>query len=53
MSNKVFDIIVKKMMKYKGRLMDGQKIASLIVSCVGEDFSVQRQYKMLYHLKTR
>ncbi|SRR5574344_1903216 len=53
MSNKVFDSLVRKLMKYKGRLVDGKKMAVLLKSCMGEDFSVQKMYKMIYYLKVR
>jgi hypothetical protein len=53
MANNVFDILVKKLMKYKGKLVDGKKIEFLVNSFVSEDFSVQKNYKIIYYLKMR
>ncbi len=53
MANRVFDTLVKKLIKYKGRLMDAQKVWSLLKSSLAEDFSVQKMYKMIYYLKIR
>ncbi len=53
MANKVFDSTVKRLIKYKGRLVDGQKIASLLCSSLAEDFSIQKSYKIIYYLKAR
>jgi len=53
MSNRVFDTVVKKLMKYKGKLVDGEKIWVLLKSSLAEDFSIQKMYKMIYYLKVR
>lgn len=53
MSNKVFDNLVKKLMKHKGKLIDGGKISSLLASSLAEDFSLQKMYKLVYYLKIR
>lgn len=53
MANKVFDILVKKLMKYKGKLVDGEKIGSLVNSFTVEVFSIQKIYKLIYYLKMR
>ncbi len=53
MSNKVFDNLVKRLIKSKGKLIDGEKMAVLLKSCMSEDFSVQKMYKMIYYLKVR
>jgi len=53
MANRVFDTLVKKLIKYKGRLVDAQKVWSLLKSSLAEDFSVQKTYKMIYYLKIR
>lgn len=53
MSNKVFDNLVKRLIKSKGKLIDGEKMAVLLKSCMNEDFSVQKMYKMIYYLKIR
>lgn len=53
MANKVFDILVKRLMKFKGKLMDGEKIGSLVNSFVAEEFSIKKIYKLIYYLKMR
>lgn len=53
MANKVFDSLVKKLIKYKWKLIDGEKISSLLKTSLAEDFSVQKMYKLIYYLKIR
>ncbi len=53
MSNKVFDNLVKKLMKHKGKLIDGEKIWAFFKPLLGDDFSVQKMYKIIYYLKIR
>ncbi len=53
MANKSFDTLVKKLVKYKGRLIDGERIWSLLKSSLAEDFSLQKMYKAIYYLKIR
>ena len=53
MSNRVFDNLVRKLMKYKGKLIDGEKVWLLLKSSLAEDFSLQKMYKMIYYLKIR
>ena len=53
MSNKVFDNLVKKLIKYTGKLVDGKKIWLLLQSSLAEDFSIQKMYKLIYYLKIR
>ena len=53
MSNIVFDNLVKKLMKYKGKLVDGGKVWVLLKSSLAEDFSIQKMYKLIYYLKIR
>ena len=53
MSNKVFDNLVKKLIKYRGKLVDGEKISLLLKSSLAEDFSLQKMYKIVYYLKIR
>ena len=53
MSNIVFDNLVKKLMKYKGKLVDGEKVSVLLKSSLAEDFSIQKMYKLIYYLKIR
>ncbi len=53
MVNIVFDSLVKKLIKYKGKLIDSEKVWSLLKTSLAEDFSVQKMYKMIYYLKIR
>ncbi len=53
MGNVVFDNLVKKLIKYKGKLVDGEKVSSLLKTSMADDFSVQKMYKMIYYLKIR
>lgn len=53
MANIVFDNLVKKLMKYKGKLVNGEKVSSFLKTSLAEDFSVQKMYKMIYYLKVR
>lgn len=53
MVNKIFDILVKRLMKYKGKLMDGEKIGILVNSFAVEKVSNQKIYKLIYYLKMR
>jgi len=53
MSNRIFDNLVKKLIKHKGKLIDGGKISLLLKSSLAEDFSIQKMYKIIYYLKIR
>ncbi len=53
MSNMFFDNLVRNLIKYKGKLIDGEKVGTLLKSSMGDDFSVQKMYKMIYYLKVR
>jgi len=53
MWNKVFDNLVKKLIKYKWRLINGEKVWLLLRSSLAEDFSIQKMYKLIYYLKIR
>lgn len=53
MVNIVFDSLVKKLMKYKGKLVNGEKVSLLLKTSLAEDFSVQKMYKIIYYLKIR
>lgn len=53
MANLVFDNLVKKLIKYKGKLITGEKISLIIKSLLADDFSVQKMYKLIYYLKIR
>jgi len=53
MSNIVFDNLVKRLIKYRGKLIDGEKIWSILKHSLAEDFSLQKTYKIIYYLKIR
>ncbi len=53
MQNRFFDIVVKKLVKYKGKLIDWEKISFLLKTTLAEDFSIQKMYKIIYYLKIR
>ncbi|MCX6823465.1 MAG: hypothetical protein NTX91_05785 [candidate division SR1 bacterium] len=52
MKNQSFDIVVKKLMKLKGKLIDIKKIGD-ILSNVHDESTQQKVYKMVYYLKNR
>lgn len=41
------------MVKYRGKLVDWEKISFLLKSSLAEDFSIQKMYKIIYYLKVR
>lgn len=53
MANKVFDNLVKRLIKHRGKLIDGEKIWKALKTSLVEDFSVQKMYKIIYYLKIR
>ena len=53
MKNKSFDIVVKKLIKQKWKLIDIQKIADILDRIQDEKTSPQKVYKMVYYLKNR
>ena len=53
MANKYFDIIVKSLMKYMGKLINISKVEQILKQVVDEDFSDQKMYKLIYYLKNR
>lgn len=52
MENKSFDIVVKKLMKQKWKLVDIKKIGDML-SNIHDGSSQQKVYKMVYYLKNR
>ncbi len=52
MKNKGFDIVVKKLMKRKWKLVDIKKIGD-ILNNIHDECSQQKVYKMVYYLKNR
>lgn len=53
MKNQYFDIVVKKIWKYKNKLLEIEKIKEIIKNIVDSDYSEQKTYKMIYYLKNR
>lgn len=53
MKNKSFDIVVKRLIKQKGKLIDIQKIADVLEHIQDEKTTLQKAYKMVYYLKNR
>ncbi len=53
MKNRYFDIVVKKILKHKGKLIDIGKLKVLFSSLLAEEYSQQKMYKMIYYLKNR
>jgi hypothetical protein len=53
MRNKYFNNVVKKVLKYRGKLIDLSKLKKNIESILAEDYSDQKAYKMVYYLKNR
>ncbi len=53
MENKASDILVKKLMKRKWKLIDIKKIEDVVKHVYGDVLSTQRVYKVVYYLKNR
>ncbi len=53
MKNKSFDIVVKKLMKLKWKLVDIKKIVGILSNIQDDKFTIQKAYKMIYYLKNR
>lgn len=53
MKNQYFDIVVKKIWKYKNKLLEIQKIKEIIKNILDTEYSEQKTYKMIYYLKNR
>lgn len=53
MANKYFDIIVKSLMRYRGKLVNISKIEQLLKRIVDEEFADHKLYKLIYYLKNR
>jgi hypothetical protein len=53
MKNQYFDIVVKKILKYKNKLLEIKKIKGIIKDILDSEYSEQKTYKMIYYLKNR
>ncbi|AHB41291.1 hypothetical protein P148_SR1C00001G0498 [candidate division SR1 bacterium RAAC1_SR1_1] len=53
MKNQYFDIVVKKIGKYKNKLLEIEKIKDIIKNILDSEYSEQKTYKMIYYLKNR
>ena len=53
MKNKSFDIVVKRLIKQKGKLIDIKKIADILEHIQDDKNTLQKAYKMVYYLKNR
>ena len=53
MRNQYFDIVVKKILKHKNKLIEIGKIKDIIKNILDTDYSEQKTYKMIYYLKNR
>ncbi len=48
-----FDIVVKKILKHKNKLIWIEKIKEIIQNILDSDYSESKSYKMIYHLKNK
>lgn len=53
MKNKSFDIVVKKLLKQKWKLVDIKKIGDILSKIHDDTCTIQKVYKMVYYLKNR
>ncbi len=53
MKNKYFDIVVKKIWKYKNKIIEIKKIKEIIKNILDSEYSEQKTYKIIYYLKNR
>ena len=53
MKNKYFDTVVKKILKYKNKIIEIQKIKGIVQDILDTDYSEKKTYKMIYYLKNR
>ena len=48
-----FDIIVKNLFKYKNKLIEIDKIKDIVKKILDSEYSENKAYKMIYHLKNK
>ena len=48
-----FDIVVKRILKHKNKLIWIEKIKEIIQNILDSDYSESKSYKMIYHLKNK
>ncbi len=53
MKNQYFNIVVKKILKYKNKLLEIEKIKEIIKNILDTEYSEPKTYKMIYYLKNR
>jgi len=53
MKNQYFDIVVKKILKHKNKILEIDKIKEIIKNILDSEYSEQKTYKMIYYLKNR
>ena len=53
MKNKYFDTVVKKMGKYKNKIIDIEKMKEILKNILDTDYSDKKTYKIIYYLKNR
>lgn len=53
MKNKYFDIVVKKIWKNKGWIINIEKIKKIIENILDTEYTEKKAYKMIYYLKNR
>lgn len=53
MTNSNFNIVVKRLLKYKNKLIWIDKIKEIIKNILDTDYSESKSYKLIYHLKNK
>ena len=53
MKNKYFDTVVKRIWKYKNKIIEIEKIKNIIENILDTDYTEKKAYKMIYYLKNR
>lgn len=53
MANSNFDIVVKRLLKHKNKLIWIDKIKEIIKNILDSDYSESKSYKLIYHLKNK
>ncbi|MCF7835383.1 hypothetical protein K9M48_05075 [Candidatus Gracilibacteria bacterium] len=53
MKNNYFNIVVKNLLKHKNKLIEIDKIKKILEKILDSEYSDQKLYKIIYHLKNR
>ncbi|OQB42257.1 MAG: hypothetical protein BWY04_00321 [candidate division CPR1 bacterium ADurb.Bin160] len=48
-----FDIVVKNLSKYKNKLIEIDKVKEIVKKILDNEYSENKAYKMIYHLKNK